>query len=310
LPVFEQLSIPTLTVVLFIIELFSLIYYLILWKNTESKTALFFTFATMYMIFVNILGFSYSYSSNLALWKIYICLLTFLWPFFAFAVGVFENPGTKIRVYILSATGFFAISILGVAFLKKEIIALQSSAASMVFGLGYAAYILSRLDKKVYSSGRLVGILVFVCYAFIGVMRATAASFDIAWEKHFYISQTTVQSLYFLISVIFASLMPITVYVLHTERSTDALKKNAEQLAKEKLKLQSSFEEIKTLRGIIPICMYCKKIRNDEGFWEDVAVYIQNHTYADMSHGLCPDCLNTLYPDVYDKMKSSGRIKE
>jgi hypothetical protein len=310
LPLLQQLSIPTLTVVLYIIELFSLIYYLILWKNTDSKAALFFSFTTMYMISVNIIGFSYSYSNNPAIWKIYICLLTFLWPFFAFAVSVFENPGTKARIYILSAAGFTVISILGVAIFKRNIIALQSSAASMVFGLGYGAYILSRLDKKIYSSGRLVGILVFACYAFIGIMRAISASFDVAWEKHFYISQTTVQSLYFLISVIFASLMPITVYVLHTERSTDALIKNAEQLAQEKQKLQSSLEEIKTLRGIIPICMYCKKIRNDEGFWEDVAVYIQNHSYADMSHGLCPDCLNRVYPDVYDKMKSSGRIKE
>ena len=307
---FEQLSIPTLTVVLYIIELFSLIYYLILWKNTESKTAMFLGFATMYMIFINIIGFSYSYTNNQAVWKIYICLLTFLWPFFAFSVSIFENPGTKIRLYVLSATGFFMISLFGVAIMKKDIIALQSSAASMVFGLGYGAYIMSRLDKKIYSSGRLVGILMFACYAFIGLMRAVTASFDVAWEKHFYINQTGIQSLYFLTSVIFASLMPITVYVLHTERSTDALKKNADQLAKEKQNLQISFEEIKTLRGIIPICMQCKKIRNDEGFWEDVAVYIQNHSYADMSHGLCPDCIQELYPAVYDKLKNSGRIKE
>ncbi len=306
----QQLSIPTLTVVLYIIELFSLIYYLILWKNTNSKTALIFSFATMYMIFVNIVGFYYSYTEIPVIWKIYICLLTFLWPFFAFAVNVFENPGTRVRMYVLSAAGFSLISLSGVVLFKKNIIALQSSAASMVFGLGYGAYILSRLDKKIYGSGRLVGILVFAIYAFIGIVRAIYASFDIAWEKHFYISQTTVQSLYFLISVVFASLMPITVYVLHTERSTDDIIKNAEQLVLEKRKLQVSLEEIKTLRGIVPICMYCKKIRNDEGFWEDVAVYIQNHSYADMSHGLCPDCLNRLYPDVYDKMKSSGRIKE
>jgi hypothetical protein len=308
--VFDQLSIPTLTVVLFIIELFSLIYYLILWKDSDSKTALLFGFATMYMIVVNIAGFSYTSSGNVAVWKIYICLLTFLWPFFAYAVSVFDKPQTKIHIYALSATGFFLISLFGVAFMKMDIIALQSSAASMASGLGYGAYTMSRLDKKIYSSGRLVGISVFSFYALIGLMRATAASFDIAWEKHFYIDQTGIQSLYFLTSVIFASLMPITVYVLHTERSTDALKKNADQIAEEKQKLQNSLEEIKTLRGIIPICMQCKKIRNDEGFWEDVAVYIQNHSYADMSHGLCPDCIHELYPDVYNKMISSGQIKD
>jgi len=53
--VLDQMSIPTLTVVLYIIELFSLVYYLILWKNTDSKAALFFTFATIYMIVVNLI---------------------------------------------------------------------------------------------------------------------------------------------------------------------------------------------------------------------------------------------------------------
>jgi hypothetical protein len=202
------------------------------------------------------------------------------------------------------------IALFGVVIMDNNIIALQSSAASMVFGLGYGAFIMSRLDRKIYSSGRAVGILVFAGYAFAGLVRAVTASFDAAWEEHFYVNQTSEQSLYFLVSVIFASLMPITVYVLHTERSTDALEKNAQQLAEEKEKLQISLEEVKTLRGIIPICMHCKKIRNDEGFWEDVAVYIQNHSYADMSHGLCPDCLERLYPDVYIKLKSSGRVKQ
>jgi len=51
------------------------------------------------------------------------------------------------------------------------------------------------------------------------------------------------------------------------------------------------FEEIKTLRGIIPICAQCKKIRNDSGYWEQVEGYIADHSYAEFSHGLCPECL-------------------
>jgi hypothetical protein len=303
------MSIPTLTVVLYIIELFSLVYYLILWKNTDSKAALFFTFATIYMILVNIAGFSYSGSRNPMIWKLYICLLSFLWPFFAFSISVFSNPRTKVGMFALSAAVFFIIALFGVLILKKNIIALQSSAASMVFGLGYGAFIMYGLDRKIYSSGRLVGMIVFAGYALTGLMRAVTDSFDSTWEEHFYFNQSPEQTLYFLASVIFASLMPITVYVLHTEKNTDVLNKNAQQLEEEKQKLQISLEEVKTLRGIIPICMHCKKIRNDEGFWEDVAVYIQNHSYADMSHGLCPDCMWKLYPDVYDKLKSSRRVK-
>ncbi len=304
------MSIPTLTVVLYIIEFFSLVYYLILWKSTGSKSALYFSFATIYMIFVNIIGFTYSGDHNPLIWKIYICLLSFLWPFFAFSISIFNNPRTKVSMFVLSAAVFFMIALFGVVILNKNIIALQSSAASMVFGLGYGSFIMFRLDRKIYTSGRFIGILVFAGYAITGLIRAVTASFDAAWEEHFYVNQTLEQSLYFLASVIFASLMPITVYVLHTERSTDELKKNARQIAEEKQKLQISLEEVKTLRGIIPICMHCKKIRNDEGYWEDVAVYIHNHSYADMSHGLCPDCMEKLYPDVYDKLKSSGRVKQ
>ncbi|MBC8278198.1 MAG: GAF domain-containing protein [FCB group bacterium] len=66
--------------------------------------------------------------------------------------------------------------------------------------------------------------------------------------------------------------------------------------------LEKNLSEIKTLRGIIPICSNCKKIRDDDGFWEDVDTYIHEHTEADMSHGICPDCIVELYPEYADKI--------
>jgi PAS domain S-box-containing protein len=63
--------------------------------------------------------------------------------------------------------------------------------------------------------------------------------------------------------------------------------------------LQKAFDEIKTLRGIIPICASCKKIRDDKGFWNQVEVYVSDHTEADFSHGLCPACAKKLYPDIF-----------
>ncbi len=58
------------------------------------------------------------------------------------------------------------------------------------------------------------------------------------------------------------------------------------------------YEENKSLRGILPICAHCKKIRDDEGYWRDVALYISQHSEAQFSHGLCPDCIKNLYPDL------------
>jgi hypothetical protein len=55
----------------------------------------------------------------------------------------------------------------------------------------------------------------------------------------------------------------------------------------------------KTLRGIIPICSSCKRIRDDKGYWHQVEVYISEHSEADFSHGICEECARKLYPEVY-----------
>jgi PAS domain S-box-containing protein len=64
------------------------------------------------------------------------------------------------------------------------------------------------------------------------------------------------------------------------------------------VKLQDALEKIKTLRGIIPICASCKNIRDDKGYWHKVESYVHNHSEADFSHGICPDCARKLYPDL------------
>ena len=71
-----------------------------------------------------------------------------------------------------------------------------------------------------------------------------------------------------------------------------------QQLLREKKQLEQALTEIRTLNGLIPICANCKKIRNDEGFWEQVETYISNRSEADFSHSICPECAKRLYPDV------------
>jgi YesN/AraC family two-component response regulator len=65
--------------------------------------------------------------------------------------------------------------------------------------------------------------------------------------------------------------------------------------------IETAMAQIKTLSGLLPICSSCKKIRDDQGYWEQVEIYISKHSDADFSHGLCPDCMKTLYPDSYEK---------
>ena len=66
------------------------------------------------------------------------------------------------------------------------------------------------------------------------------------------------------------------------------------------LDLQKALAEIKTLRGIIPICANCKKIRDDKGFWNQLEAFIHEHSDAEFSHGICPQCAAELYPEDND----------
>jgi PAS domain S-box-containing protein len=74
-------------------------------------------------------------------------------------------------------------------------------------------------------------------------------------------------------------------------------KRAAETLEEERRRLQQALDEVRTLRGIVPICANCKKIRDDKGFWNQVEKYVSDHTEAKFSHGICPDCMEKLYPE-------------
>ncbi len=73
---------------------------------------------------------------------------------------------------------------------------------------------------------------------------------------------------------------------------------NAELEARNQ-ELQTALAGVKCLSGLLPFCASCKKIRDDEGYWQDVAVYIRDHSEAEFSHGICPGCMRKLYPDFY-----------
>ena len=65
--------------------------------------------------------------------------------------------------------------------------------------------------------------------------------------------------------------------------------------------LSQALKKIKTLRGLIPICSHCKKVRDDQGFWNQVESFIAEHSEAEFSHSICPECAKTHYPDYYNK---------
>lgn len=72
---------------------------------------------------------------------------------------------------------------------------------------------------------------------------------------------------------------------------------------------EEALREIKALKGLIPICAKCKKIRDDEGFWNQLESYIEKHSEASFSHGVCPECSDELYGkyEWYQKGKKENR---
>ena len=72
------------------------------------------------------------------------------------------------------------------------------------------------------------------------------------------------------------------------------LETEREALIKE---LQEAMSKIKTLSGLIPICAWCKKIRDDKGYWQTVEQYIEEHSQAEFTHGMCPECQKKYMPE-------------
>ena len=70
--------------------------------------------------------------------------------------------------------------------------------------------------------------------------------------------------------------------------------------------LREALSKVKTLSGLLPICSSCKKIRDDKGYWRQIEAYIRDHSAAEFSHALCPECAKKLYPEFQDIIENKG----
>jgi integral membrane sensor domain MASE1 len=81
--------------------------------------------------------------------------------------------------------------------------------------------------------------------------------------------------------------------------SMRSLEVSIDDLQRQRSELQQALDEIRTLRGLIPICAHCRKLRDDAGLWQSLERYLSSHTEAQLTHGLCPQCLDDLYPELH-----------
>ena len=100
------------------------------------------------------------------------------------------------------------------------------------------------------------------------------------------------------IILVFVVLIALTSRVLHR---LDLSRQGAEKARDRAIvELQKALDEVRTLRGLVPMCAWCSKIREGDGQWSDIASYISTHTEADVSHGICPECAKAHFPEPVD----------
>jgi len=91
----------------------------------------------------------------------------------------------------------------------------------------------------------------------------------------------------------------------------DITERKVMETEKEKLiaDLQEALTSIKVLKGLIPLCAWCKKVRDDKGYWKKVERYIEEHSDASFTHGICPQCLQKTDPETYEEYEGKTKNK-
>jgi len=195
--------------------------------------------------------------------------------------------------HVVSSMWFPGVLALGDTAITTAAIYLSGNASSDLY-LAYFVIILVAASTRTLK--KVISLTVFLCAAYGAVLYLEYKPAGMLLEGHL------MRIPLLLVMGIFYGVTVEKIGKLSREKSDlidhIAERKKAEE-ERERLfrELQEAMANIKTLRGLLPICAHCKKIRDDKGYWHNVEEYISEHTEADFSHGICPTCLDKLYPD-------------
>ena len=153
--------------------------------------------------------------------------------------------------------------------------------------------------------------------ASIGFLCFTAVGFSSTYLKlridpNILMTNYSHWSVYILSVIFFFLISSVTIvnYRRAMNNLMDNMNSQRDRIEKTNNNLQKALDEIRTLRGILPFCSFCKKIRDDKGYWEQVDVYIKKHSEANISHGVCPECMKIHYPEAYASLMSKKKKSE
>ena len=157
--------------------------------------------------------------------------------------------------------------------------------------IGLSVFYLAPIAFVVWFGGRRSGLLMSVIAVLTMIMS------DLLGSKLY--SRSFVESWNYLVHL---TSFVIVTYLISW------LKLEIEERARFILELQKALNEVKTLSGLLPMCAWCKNVRDDKGYWQKVEDYIAKHSDAEFTHGICPDCLKKTSPEVYNKLVRNNLI--
>jgi hypothetical protein len=137
-----------------------------------------------------------------------------------------------------------------------------------------------------------------------GILVLVRAMWSLSEFQFRALMDSPVQAVFFVSVIVLQLGENISFLMLNNERVEAELVQAQTGLKKTVKELERALAEIKTLSGFLPICANCKKIRDDNGYWRAVEQFIEEHSQAQFSHAICPDCLAELYPELAGQILS------
>lgn len=256
----------------------------------ENKTSLVFSLINIFAMIFNLIKlYPMPYQHKIFI----IIFLTNPLLFLTFNYLLFpQELNRKIPKFVLAYTLILSILVITApsSFLNSNRIIIMRFISSNIWTL--TAYIIYGLIKAVIRK-REDALMFLAAFVSIGVISAINTAFKDELPK---------------ISNVFGSLFMISTYsFILAKKYSDAyhrfdklLKKRTKELESKNHHLEKALEEIKVLKGLLPICSHCKKIKDDKGYWHEVEEYISEQTGVTFTHGLCKECLAKYYGDFAD----------
>ena len=147
-----------------------------------------------------------------------------------------------------------------------------------------------------------------------------STAFLLAFRLEFYLIHPAFEALFRLMKELTGDATPADEYEAHINKliegrsrfadpspELEVIAESINQMWQSNRQLATQLANIRTLRGLIPMCLSCKRIRNDEGSWQEVGIYVSEYSGVDFTHGICDDCFKRLYPHHYERLSLAGK---